>query len=145
MYFLTRNVVFFWWMKNRCTTATFIYSQTYFRTPYYNKQKCLSKFFGPLKLFDGEGRTKSILVHIKTFQTNQTLDPLKWPPAFIFYEAIWEYLECFLETKNILFSDSAKKIWTFAVVEHVKPLVQLASFKDMNEHVPLHLQAVWCV
>ena len=89
MYFLTRNVVFFCWMKNRCTTATFIYSQTYFRTPYYNKQKCLSKFFGPLKLFDGEGRTKSILVHIKTFQTNQTLDPLKWPPAFIF---LWSNL-----------------------------------------------------
>ena len=110
MYFLTRNVVFFWWMKNRCTTATFIYSQTYFRTPYYNKQKCLSKFFGPLKLFDGEGRTKSILVHIKTFQTNQTLDPLKWPPAFIF---LWSNLgisRVLFRDKNILFSMSKYRL-----------------------------------
>ena len=38
----------------------------------------MSKFFGPLKLFDGEVKGQNqILVHIKTFQTDQTLDPLK--------------------------------------------------------------------
>ena len=104
----------------------------------------MSKFFGPLKLFDGEVKGQNqILVHIKTFQTDQTLDPLKWPLAFIFFMKQFGISRVVFRDKKHSFFHYlvSKNIFNFCCCCGTKPLVQLAFFKDLYSKIWMNMSS----